>query len=540
MTRAVYDQLMDVKTQIEEYDKAVEAAELPHGGIRYNGTIFRPTQLWQQSVRPARAQLNIGWLANIRDQPRHEAIDQAVRGLRRVLVHLSASTTANGLPDPDPGTPVLLRNVQARRRDAVEIAEWVLDDLKTSGSPVARGLENIDQSVSGIDQSVSGIDQSVSGIGQSVSAITAYPLLTDGAASSGGSGGDGPTSGQLQLVVDATVRDVIGRLPRYTDARAFEAALTSSFGIQDNEGIRIVTWRPRSYAGSAGLGASVTGIQASVYARALGAREAVVPLLQGLRPLLPDFDQQEVEAARNVVRAELDALVEELGTDGGPRQARVDQLFDVLFNQTTTGPSGPVNGGMVGYLGYVYGFADQQGMATSSQVNTIEEEQDYSSFVLLEDHLRTVQQSWQSFIGQGAQDLGTSLYLLSRVLQVVAESVDEIESALDSVFVGDAERGIIRFDTTSSGEMRVNQLLSWIRSFAATEAPTLIADSGRRGLGPIVDTATRLRALNDDLVSEIANDPELPDGMRHPRVHFPLHELRGYLGQVAVLAQRAK
>jgi hypothetical protein len=520
-SRAIHDQLAEVREQIEEYDRAINAAAAVHGGLPYNGTIFNPVGLQAATILPAlgRPGLDLGVLARIRNQPPDVAIALAAPRLDQVLVFLTAATAANGLPDLGPTTPVLLGYVHARLRDAVDAAERVLDNLRTLASPIATplGLQNV---------------------GQSVSAISAYPLLTDGAAASVRSG-DAPASGQLQLVVDETVRDVIGRLPRYTDARAFEAALSNSFGVQDMDGVRTVTWHPRSYAGSAGLGASVTGMQASVYARALGAREAVLPLLQGLVPLRPDFDQQEVDAACNVVRAELDALVEELGTDGGPRRARVDQLFDVLFNQTTVGPTGPVDGGMVGYLGFVFGFADDQGVANSDQVNTIEEEQDFSSYVLLTDHLHTVQQSWLAFRGQRTQDLGTALFQLSRVLQVVAETIDEVESALNSVFVGDAERGVIRFDTSSSGEMLVDELLSWIRSFAATEAPTLIANSGRRGLGPIVDTAIRLRALNDDLVNEIANDPDLPDGMRHPRVRFPLQEQRAYLGQVAMLARRA-
>lgn len=514
MTRAVQAQLLEVREQVEAYDEAIDAAAPSHAG---EGG-FDPFTLLGATSGPALGVLRNEALEVVRDLDPNTAVTTAVAMLTQVRTLLDAATPDNGLAAAAPTDPPLLSYVHARLRDAANAADRVLDDLQTLVSTIATPLGLQD-------------------VGESVSAISAYPLLTGDAAST--STADPRSAGNLQLVVDATVRDVIGRLPRYTDARAFEDALASSFGITDSNGIRTVTWRPRSYGGSGGLGPSVTGIQASVYARALGARDAVVPLLLGLRPLLPDFDPQEVDAARSIVRAELDALVEELGTEGGPRRARVDQLFDVLFTQTTTGPKGSVGGGMVGYLGYTFGFADDEGRPTNVQVNTVDEEQDLSNYVLLVDHLKTVQQSWQAFVARTGRDLGTQLFQLSRVLQVVAESVDEIESALDSVFVGDAERAVIRFDTTSGDEMLVDEFLSWVRSFAATEAPALVAGSGRRGLGPIADTASRLRAINDDLVSEIANDADLPDGLRHPRVRYPLQELRGYLGQVALLSERA-
>jgi hypothetical protein len=254
-------------------------------------------------------------------------------------------------------------------------------------------------------------------------------------------------------------------------------------------------------------------------------------VLHGLTPLRPDADVQEMDAARSVVESEFHAVVAELGTPGGARAARVEGLFDVLLDDTVVGiDNKPVTHGMLGYLASVFGL--EQG-----QVNTIEEEQVFSNFLLLRDHVETIRQSWDRFQQKFAgRDLGTRLVLLSNALQVVAESVDEVSAAMDSVFVGGAERTVARFPTGAGTSMLVSELLTWISSFATQEAPELVQQAGRRGMGPVESTGSQLIELVTRLSTAIASDPGLPAGMRHPRVRHPLEELRTYLAQVVQLA----
>jgi hypothetical protein len=367
--------------------------------------------------------------------------------------------------------------------------------------------------------------------------IAAYPVLTSDTGafgSNGGGGGYGGGTGTtvgVRRTVDTVVRQVLGRLPKYTDARAFTAALGATFEVRQEMGHTVTLWRPRGFTGQTELGGAVSGAQASLYARAQDSLQASLPVLAGLTPLRVDADVQEMDAARSVVEAEFRSVVEELGTPGGPRAPRVDGLFDILLSQIVVGlDNQPIGGGMIGYLGSVFGLVQ-------GQVNTIEEEQVFSNFLLLRDYISTLQASWNSFNTTFQQrDLGTLLVLLSNALQVVAESVDEVEAAMDSVFVGSAERTVARFDTGTGRRMLVSELLSWVSAFAATEAPELVQQGGRRSMGAIESTTDQLIGLVEDLRNATAADPGLPVGMRHPRVRHPLEELATYLRQVLELA----
>jgi hypothetical protein len=358
--------------------------------------------------------------------------------------------------------------------------------------------------------------------------------------------------------VDLTVRQVLGRLPKYTDPKAFTAALTATFELRAEQGHTVAVWQPRGFVGQTELGGSVTGLQASLYARATDALAAVTPVLHGLTALRTDADIQEMDAARSVVESQLNALVTELGTPGGARFARVEGIFDVLLRDPVTGQIDPVTGqfggvpavGMLGYLGAVFGLEEDR-------INTIEEEQVFSNFLLLRDYVTGLEASWVTIRDTLGRDLGTTLVLLSNALQVVGESVDEVTAALDSVFVGPAERTVTRFPTgqlATAGpstpttapfrggvmaqpppSMLVSDLLSWISDFATQEAPELVQQAGRRGMGPVFSTGSTLSELVSALIVAIGGTG-LPVGMQHPRVEYPLKELRTYLDEVVRLA----
>jgi hypothetical protein len=364
--------------------------------------------------------------------------------------------------------------------------------------------------------------------------LASYPILTsDGSAfpSMDGGGGTRVAGQPVQRTAEATVRQVLGRLPRYTDSKAFVAALTASFQLTETQGHTVAIWRPRGYVGQTELGGGVSGAQASLYARAREALSTSLPVLQGLKPLRPDADPEEMDAARSMVETQFSAVVEELGTEGGPRAPRVDKIFSTLLDEDVIGIENQVShDGLIGYLRDVFGF-------DAGQVNTIDEEQVFSSFILVRDYVTITRDSWVGFLRDfQSRDLGTRLVLLSNALQVVAESVDEAVAALDSVFVGSAEQTVARFSIGGGQTMLVSELLTWITSFASQEAPELVQQGGRRAMGPLTTTASRLVGLVERLLAAINSDLGLPEGMRHPRVRNPLSELRTYLGQVIQLA----
>jgi hypothetical protein len=466
----------------------------------------------------------------------------------------AAKSLAQGAPlHPDLATAIdsgttdvqdLLDDVLRLRQDPLRGFDSVATSLGTSGDRsrceqlldrLAQVLRQARQDFEEAGTSPEGPAVNIARVRSTVDDLAAYPVLTSESGGAGGTlsggGGGSATAGTVQRTVDVAIRQILGRLPKYTDPKAFTAALTATFDLQTMQGHTLAVWRPRGFVGQTELGGSVSGAQASLYARASDALSAAIPVLHGLTPLRPDADVQEMDAARAVVESQFNAVVAELATPGGPRAERVDSLFRVLLEDDVVGiDNATVEGGMLAYLASVFGL-DQ------GQVNTIEEEQTFSNFLLLRDYVATIRTSWDAFRDIFAgRDLGTRLVLLSNALQVVAEAVDEVSAALDSVFVGSAERTVARFATGPGTSMLVSELLTWISSFAAQEAPELVQSAGRRGMGPLQSTGTQLIGLVARLITAITADPGLPAGMRHPRVRHPLEELGTYLSQVVQLA----
>src|SRR5207248_3774099 len=245
------------------------------------------------------------------------------------------------------------------------------------------------------------------------------------------------------VAVEQVLRDILGWRPRSNDASGFEAALTGAFGLKEVEGHTESTWRPRGYAVQADLGA-VTGAQASIYARARGAFDQILPLLDGIKPLRANFDAEDAEAARSVVRTELNELVDELGVEGGPRIPRVDGLFYELTGLRTPVQDPRCIDGQLKLMANRFGLHPKR-------VNTVDEERVLSNFEIVVEQVLALYTGWQfsrgRLTGSGASGFfGTRLINLSRRLDVIAEAVDSLVAALDSVFIGPAERQVLQLN----------------------------------------------------------------------------------------------
>jgi len=140
------------------------------------------------------------------------------------------------------------------------------------------------------------------------------------------------------------------------------------------------------------------------------------------------------------------------------------------------------------------------GLKTES-VLTVQEEQNYTNFVILVDYTNSLFETWDAQRlslgrgGSGAKFLGTELVRLSQALAVIVESVQETYDAMDSVFFGPEERQVtlLRFDDGES--ITVAELLTWIEHFAGIEAPQLIEESGKDGVGAVRETLNRINGL---------------------------------------------
>ena len=380
-----------------------------------------------------------------------------------------------------------------------------------------------------------------------------FPLLVDevdlaGSTPGGraGRGGGGAGSGQ---VVESALRDVLGYRPRKEDPRGFLAALTQAFDCYEVRGHRECRWTPRGYAATvqADLGA-LTGAQASIFERAKIAVDAALPILDRLRPLDPSADEENVGALRAIVRSRLEELPRELGVEGGPRVLRVDDLFIRLLGGLGT----PVTVEGLPPDSELGQLRDDLGM-DRTRINTIDEEANFTDFLMLVDHIGTLLSTWvqqRAFfdrVQQGDEQpfLGTQLVLLSRQLEVVAETVGETYFVMDSVFLGAAERQTLelRFPLGASQvgvgtRITVAELLDWVESFATEEGPRLIREggiSGVRSFAPTVDTLAGL--VDGSLVGpqDFEGTP-LPASYRTARVQQALTQLAQQLDAAAALA----
>ncbi|MGH2637050.1 MAG: carboxypeptidase-like regulatory domain-containing protein, partial [Actinomycetota bacterium] len=358
--------------------------------------------------------------------------------------------------------------------------------------PVAVVITTKDTVVSPIyyrPSSVGGIVQRVVGtLDEGVTAaenIFSYPTLTQEvgyppsplASMFGGGDGRAPAS-SLAKVAEDSLTTVLGWRPKETDAKGFVGALTQAFPLTEVEGHVEWTWAPRTYAVQTDLAGGISGAQASLHIRANEALVQSMPLLDGLYPLRLDADPQDAEALKAIVRSHWKELVNELGLAGGPRVSRVDQLFVLLLGPNPRTSPDKVTG-EIGTLRNEFGFR-----STKDFVNTLEEEQNLTNFRILTDYTTGLRQTWETnkhfFTRQSKKAFfGTQLVLLSRQLSVVAESVNEVRFAMNSVFIGPSERQTAEIVFKNGSVMFVEELLSWVFSYSSEEGPRLIQDGGK-------------------------------------------------------------
>jgi hypothetical protein len=382
----------------------------------------------------------------------------------------------------------------------------------------------------------------------------AFPLLTEevGYAPSplarppgAPSGGRGPTS--LGQTVTQAVSDVLGWKIKPDDPKGFVGALTASFTCDDVEGHTRCIWTPRTYAVQTDLSGGITGAQASLYSRAQDALNQSLPLLDGLYPLDPEADPENIAALKGVARSQLTELVNELGLAGGPRVSRVNQYFQLLLQDPGTAfpPPPPFVTDPDQIKGTLGSLRDELGLNFTTQdfVNTVQDEQDLSNFRILSDYVTSLAQSWINnlrFFGLNTATpfFGTQLVLLSRQLSVVAESVDEVRFTLDSVFIGPAERQTLALQFDPSDQpLFAEDLFNWIQSFTTEEGPRLIQDGGKFGVHfSFLPIAQQLQHLVKSVQDPNPRNRGLPPGFHTFRVQRSLKQLGDELDELVALA----
>jgi hypothetical protein len=376
--------------------------------------------------------------------------------------------------------------------------------------------------------------------------LQAYPVLTEEVPSeivsrppsAGGGSGVAPI-GQL---ADNAIRDVLSWRTKANDPKAFLLALNQSFALKDVEGHTEFTWTPRTYTVQTDMGA-ITGAQASIYNRAKVALDQSLPLLDGLYALLPVLEQEDLNSVRDMVRSLFTELVNDLGIEGGPRIPRVDQLFTLLLGSPL--PTDPEKAsGQLGILRERFGLK-------RSFITTIADEQNLTNYIILVDYVIGLSNSWntqkaffaRSGAGSAEPFFGTQLVLLSRSLDVVAQAVKDVEFAMDSVFLGAAERQTSLLDFTSIGaesSLFVAELLDWVDNVASKELPAQLQDSGKDAIGTLQSVVSTLHRFVQGSLPPQQSLHRLPPGYGTPRVQRALRLLLKSLGETHRLAAKIR
>lgn len=175
----------------------------------------------------------------------------------------------------------------------------------------------------------------------------------------------------------------------------------------------------------------------------------------------------------------------------------------------------------------------------------MDDEADITNFRVISDYMTGLLQSWLSNgryfllnVDRLPAFLGTQLVLISRQLGVIAETVNEVRFALDSVFIGPNERQTLLLvfdDHFELPAMFLEDVLMEIESSVTDELPRLIKDGGRLAINnnllPVVQTLMNM--------VQAAHDPQnldaLPDGYSTARVRHSLDDLSDQLTQLFTL-----
>jgi hypothetical protein len=374
--------------------------------------------------------------------------------------------------------------------------------------------------------------------------LQAYPVLTEEVPSDvvsrppsagGGSSGFAP----IGKMAENAIRDVLSWRTKTDDPKSFILALNQSFALTDVEGHTEFKWTPRTYTVQTDMGA-ITGAQASIYNRAKVALDQCLPLLDGLYALLPALDQEDLDSARNMVKSLFTELVNDFGIEGGPRVPRVDQLFRLLVGQTV--PVSPEKaGGQLGELRERFNLK-------RSFITTIADEQNLTNYMIVVDYLIGLNNSWNNekayFAHSGTGGVqpffGTQLVLLSRSLDVVAQSVKDVCFAMDSVFLGAAERQTILLQFPGDTSLFVAELLDWIDRASSDELPAQLQDSGKDAIATMKHVVRDLHTFVRAALVPPQPAQGLPPGYRTPRVQRAMRVLAQQLAETLRLAEQIK
>lgn len=254
-------------------------------------------------------------------------------------------------------------------------------------------------------------------------------------------------------------------------------------GLYDRKGTRY-NYRPRAFRAQSPTG-TVTDIQASLYHRFRVSGDEVIHLLHELKPMIPDPDLEDCEAARELMIEGVTEAVEETRWQGGPRQLKLEGAFKKLKKYRKL-------------LRKRFGLKEDR-------ARTQAEADNWARFVTIQDILSDMKNSWEirkdDLDRSGDESFGNQVVWLNRLLGTVKEASVRLRFLLKAMLVGDAEMST-KF--IGDDQLTLTELLDWTAE-VCDRGTTISLRAGKDGMFSLSFDLENLRDVYSDLIHDIDN-----------------------------------
>lgn len=362
------------------------------------------------------------------------------------------------------------------------------------------------------------------------------------------------TSNQWERIVDRAIHQVLGRSPG-KGATNFINALDTAFPETSNGKTAVTTpvYGTDVY-NSKGLLAEVSTEQAILYRQVSINMADALKVLANIQYFSPQADKESVESLRELIRSQINALVEEFRRADEPRSSRVESYLRSLDE-------------------YVSEFGKQAYINDPRLAVTIEDEEQTTNFKLLKSYLTTLSQAWARYYNSekfGRWDsLSVRVDRARVLLPIVFQANLDFSNALESVGLSENERrsraslftaldlpAILEFDRENNQpippdpsylatwlpNITVSDLIDWLDRYSNTEAPSALESV--YGIDFVTDQADRLfwtiapivAHLKTIVSSNPSSQSTLKQILSNERVTWALDNLLSQLNALADLA----
>jgi hypothetical protein len=232
-------------------------------------------------------------------------------------------------------------------------------------------------------------------------------------------------SNQWDRVVDRAINQVLGKTPG-KGANNFVNALDTAFPRKGYaRSTSTITLPAADDYSTTGLLAEVSTEQAILYRQVSINMADALKVLASIQYFSPKADKESVEALRELIRGQINFLVDEFRRADEPR---ADLVLSYLRSLTE----------------YTNEFGKQAFLTDSQLAVTIEDEEQTTNFKLLKSYLRTLSEAWGKYNKANKPEQLNSLSVRvdrARVLlPIVSQANLDFSNALESVGLSENER----------------------------------------------------------------------------------------------------